>query len=153
VVYGKMIFCAILLGYAAAYLSRWFLDDATRPWAWVVGAVVGLVSAPFARVRLGGVRVGEEVKDPDPERDEGGRPAGLMFSFGMGALAGFFVGLVLGGFGMLTYFSWGESPWGSPVDGDDVSLVWILLAPATAVAALGGVLFSVASATGKATRH
>ena len=45
-----------MLGYAAAYFSRGFLDDSGRQTAWVVGSVVGLALGPCARIRFGGFR-------------------------------------------------------------------------------------------------
>jgi hypothetical protein len=153
VILGKMLLSATMLGYAAAYFSRGFLDDNGRQTAWVVGSVVGLALGPCARIRFGGFRGKSGGSDPRPHENAGGRPAGRMFSFGMGALVGFLAGLVLGGLGMLAYYSWGESPWSTPVESDDATSLWILFAPGLAFAALGAILFSLAAATGKATRH
>jgi len=151
-VLGKMFFGAIMLGYAASYVGSMILDDEGRRTAWVVGAAIGCVTGPFARMKFGRSRFQHHQESRGPQQDQGGRPAGLLFSFGMGVLVGFILGLILGGVGMFAYYSWSHSPWGQPVVSDDPTQLWIVLTPAVTLAALCGILFPVLAAMGKATR-
>ena len=148
-----MFFGAVMLGFAASYVGGMVLDDEGRRTAWVVGAVIGCVTGPFARMKFGGARFKQRGQSRAPQQDEGGRPAGLLFSFGMGALVGFIVGLILGGVGMLVYYSWSHSPWGQPVVSDDPTQLWIVLTPAVTLAALCSILLPILAAMGKARRH
>ena len=155
----KMVFAAAALSLLIAPLGGWLAGAEGSYWGWIAGATAGLIAGPFARMNVGGFKLGrsrhgtrETSRDQSTGDDHKARrissaPVAAL----IGCLAGGFVFLPISTVAMLIWFSVAQSPWGQSVEAEasgtgatftssDLSL-FITAAVPVLVGAIAGMVF------------